>query len=396
MRIESIRICNFKGFQNTAMTDIPRFCVIVGANGSGKSTLFDVFGFLKDCLTYNVRHALQARGGFKEVLSRGANADDCISFEIKFRMEIAGIERLITYLLEIGLDARQPTVKREVLRYKRGRYGSPYHFLDFEGGSGYAIINEEDFDKQNEQLEREQQNVGKDVLAIKGLGQFERFRAASAFRQLIENWHVSDFHINLARGSKESIGDFEHLSVSGDNLQLVARNIYENYSEIFQQIVEAMKHRVPGVRDVEPVLMQDGRLILNFQDGSFRDPFIDRYVSDGTIKMFAYLVLLYDPEPHPLLCIEEPENQLYPTLLWELAEEFRGYAERGGQVFVSTHSPDFLNAVQVDEIYWLIKEQGCTQIRRASEDAQLVAFADEGDQMGYLWKEGLFGGADPQ
>lgn len=142
---------------------------------------------------------------------------------------------------------------------------------------------------------------------------------------------MSDFHINLARGSKEAIGDYEHLSVSGDNLQLVARNIYENHPDVFQQIVTAMKHRVPGVSQVAPLLTQDGRLILNFQDDTFKDPFIDKYVSDGTIKMFAYLVLLYDPEPHPLLCIEEPENQLYPTLLWELAEEFRAYAERGGQ-----------------------------------------------------------------
>lgn len=52
-----------------------------------------------------------------------------------------------------------------------------------------------------------------------------------------------------------------------------------------------------------------------FQDGSFKTPFLDRYVSDGTIKMFAYLVLLYDPRPHPLLCVEEPENQLYPKLM---------------------------------------------------------------------------------
>jgi len=157
-----------------------------------------------------------------------------------------------------------------------------------------------------------------------------------------------------------------------------------------------MKHRVPGVSQVEPILTQDGRLILNFQDKTFKDPFIDKYVSDGTIKMFAYLVLLYDPEPHPLLCIEEPENQLYPTLLWELAEEFRAYAERGGQVFVSSHSPDFLNAVSLEEVYWLVKEQGYTQIRRAEEDSQLKAFIAEGDQMGYLWKEGLFPGADPR
>lgn len=73
----------------------------------------------------------------------------------------------------------------------------------------------------------------------------------------------------------------------------------------------------------------DGRIVLRFQDGSFKDPFIARYVSDGTIKMFAYLVLLHDPNAHPLLCVEEPENQLYPDLLGSLAEEFSGYARRG-------------------------------------------------------------------
>lgn len=395
MRIESIRLKNFKSFKAAEMNELPRFCVVVGANGSGKSTLFDVFGFLKDCLTYNVRQALQARGGFREMMSRGVDKAESIELEIKFRMDVVGVERLVTYLLEIGQEDNQIVVRREILRYKRGRYGSPFHFLDFSGGEGYAILNEEDFGKQDEELEREYQKVSKDALAIKGLGQFARFQAASAFRRLIENWHVSDFHINRARGSKEALGEFEHLSVTGDNLQLVARNIHDNYPEVFQKIVDAMKHRVPGVTGIKPVLTQDDRLILTFQDDTFKDPFIDSRVSDGTIKMFAYLVLLYDPRPHPLLCIEEPENQLYPSLLWELAEEFRAYAERGGQVFVSSHSPDFLNAVALDEVYWLAKEKGYTSIHRARDDAQLKAFMNEGDQMGYLWKHGLFPGADP-
>lgn len=396
MQIESLRLKNFKSFRAAEMRDIPRFCVLVGANGSGKSTLFDVFGFLKDCLTYNVRQALQARGGFREVLSRGVDPSESIELEIKFRMDVAGVDRLVTYLLEVAQEGTQIVVLREVLRYKRGRYGSPFHFLDFSHGEGFAILNEEDFGKEDEELERENQQVGQDVLAIKGLGQFKRFKAANAFRQLIENWHISDFHINLARGSKDALGEFEHLSVTGDNLQRVARNIHDQYPETFQKIVDAMKHRVPGVSSVEPVLTQDDRLLLTFQDSTFKDPFIDSRVSDGTIKMFAYLVLLYDPRPHPLLCIEEPENQLYPSLLWELAEEFRAYAERGGQVFVSSHSPDFLNAVALDEVYWLAKEQGYTHIYRAKDDAQLKAFMEEGDQMGYLWKEGLFPGADPQ
>ena len=136
--------------------------------------------------------------------------------------------------------------------------------------------------------------------------------------------------------------------------------------------------------------------MLRFRDGAFANPFIDKYVSDGTIKMFAYLILLYDPEPHPLLCIEEPENQLYPDLLSELAEEFRSYADQGGQVFVSTHSPDFLNAVELEEVFWLVKRGGYTEIRRARDDEQIAAYMADGDKMGYLWRQGFFEGADPQ
>ncbi|CAK8725339.1 Putative ATPase [Candidatus Electrothrix laxa] len=396
MKIETIRLKNFKTFEDVELVDIPSFCIVVGANGTGKTTLFDIFGFLKDCLTYNVSSALLSRGGFKEVVSRG-KIDQMISFELQFRLNINDTERLVTYFLEIGQEHNKPIVQREILRYKRGANGSPYHFLDFQRGQGTAVTNEEDFIKTEEELDREQQQLdSSDILAIKGLGQFQRFKAANAFRQMLENWHVSDFHVNLARGSKDAAGYAEHLSVSGDNLQLVANHLYENHREKFNSIIDKMKKRVPGIGAISPVSTDDGRLLLKFQDGSFKDPFIDKYVSDGTIKMFAYLVLLHDPSPHPLLCVEEPENQLYPHLLLELAEEFRSYANRGGQVFVSTHSPDFLNAANLDEVFWLVKENGYTKVKRAKDDEQIAAYMNDGDKMGYLWKQGFFEGADPR
>lgn len=374
---------------------IPSFCVVVEANGEGKSTLFDVFGFLKDCLIRNVTRAVQSRGGYREMISRG-HEEENISIEIKFRMKLSGKDRLVTYLLEIGFEGGNIVVLREILRYKRGQSGSPFHFLDFSKGSGYAISNEEDFTKPDLDLRREAQELSPDILAIKGLGQFERFKAANAFGELIENWHISDFHINLARGSKDATGYGEHLSITGDNLQVVANDLFENHPEIFKKIIEKMKRRIPGIGDIMTESTADGRLLLKFQDSSFKDPFIDKYVSDGTIKMFAYLVLLHDPIPHPLLCVEEPENQLYPKLLLELAEEFREYANKGGQVFVSTHSPDFLNAVNLEEVFWLSKQSGYTQIKRASKNEQLSACMADGDKMGYLWNQGFFDGVDPQ
>jgi predicted ATPase len=396
MRIESIRLKNYKVFRDVHIRDIPKFCVVVGANGTGKTTLYDVFGFLHDCLKGNVRQALDTRGRFREVISRDAGSDT-ILIEIQYRMPILGVDRLVTYILEIGERKGAPIVKREILRYKRSQYGAPFHFLDFSGGEGYAITNEEDFNKPDEDLNRETQKLNApDILAIKGLGQFDQFKAANAFRQLIEAWHVSDFHISAARGRKEASGESEHLSETGDNLPRVALYLYEQHREVFDEILSNIEKRVPGVKAITPVLSLDGYLTLQFQDGSFKTPFLDRYVSDGTIKMFAYLVLLYDPNPHPLLCVEEPENQLYPKLMSELAEEFRLYANRGGQVLVSTHSPDFLNACELDEVLWLVKEEGYTQVRRAKDDPQIAAYMNDGDQMGYLWKQGFFQGADPQ
>lgn len=397
MKIEKIRLKNFKVFQDVTIENIPAFCVIVGANGAGKTTLFDVFGFLKDCLTYNVTRALQARGGFQEVVSRG-HENESIELEIQYRLPLTGKERLVTYLVEIGLHNKRPAVVREVLRYKRGAYGSPYQFLKFAYGKGEAVTNEEDFSKTDEELNREEQDLGAvDILAIKGLGQFQKFKAANALRQMIESWHVSDFHIDAARGAKEAVGEYEHLSASGDNLQQVALNLFENHRDVYERILEAMRQRVPGVNQITTQDTVDGRLVLQFGNGIFKDPFIDRFVSDGTLKMFAYLVLLHDPSPHPFLCVEEPENQLYPRLLPELAEEFRTYSRKGGQVMVSTHSPDFLNATEVGEVFWLEKgEDGFSKVCRAADDAQVVAYMEEGDKMGYLWNQGLFGKADPQ
>lgn len=388
MQIESLEIRSYRLFRDTKLVDLPRLAIVVGANGSGKSTLFDVFSFLKEALTQNVASAVARRGGFRELVSRGENGP--ISITIKFR-ESGG--RLATYQLEVADDAGRPVVHREILKFRRGRHGKPWHFVDFSRGRGTAITNEAAYGQEGVEAERKEHVLDDpSVLAIKGLGQFKEFRVVAEFRSLIESWHISDFHISDARPSAEA-GYAEHLSTRGDNIAQVAQYLYENHRDRFDRVLQVMSERVPGVSGVEARPTEDGRLVLRFQDGSFRDPFIARYVSDGTIKMFAYLVLLYDPKPHPLLAIEEPENQLYPELLHELVEEFRDYARRGGQVFVSTHSPDFLNGAALDEIYWLVKEAGFTTARRASESELLRNLVAEGDLPGGLWKQGLFEGA---
>lgn len=400
MKIEKIKIKNFKVFSETEISDLPNMCVFLGANGSGKSTLFDIFGFLSEALRNNIKAAINNRGGFKEVISRNKTGD--IEFEIKFRNEQIGGKKqpLITYELRVGLGVNnQPIITKEILSYRRGQHGKPYKFLEFSNGNGFAILNEAEFEKEKQNFTEDRQQFtldSPDILAIKGLGQFQKFKAISDFRKLLESWYIANFQIPDAKKSQE-VGLSEKLSSSGDNLALVTDYIFENYPDIFKIILDKMKSRVPGISSVDAEKTIDGRIILRFQDGSFKDPFISRYVSDGTLKMFAYLILLNSPIKLPLLCIEEPENYLHPELLLELAEEFREYSQNGGQVFISSHSPDFINALKIDELFWLTKKNGYTQINRASDDNLVRQLMNnDGEKLGYLWVQKYFKGSGPQ
>ena len=389
MQIESIGVKNYRCLRDIVLKDLSRMTIVVGANGSGKSSLFDVFTFLKDALTQNVASAVDRRGGYRELVSRGEAGP--IEITLKFR-EKGG--RLATYGLKIDTqDDGRVIVDHEALSYRRGQRGRAWRFLYSRQGEGEVITNESKYGELvtegKYQEKREFKLDDPSTLAIKSFGQLQEFPIVSEFRNFIENWHISDFHIADARPSVE-IGYAEHLSTRGDNVALVAQYLYENHPQQFSKVLQAMRQRVPGVSDVEAKPTEDGRLVLRFQDGSFQDPFIARYVSDGTIKMFAYLVLLYDPNPYPLLAVKEPENQLYPALMRELVEEFRAYAQRGGQVFVSTHSPDFLNGAELDEIHWLVKEDGFTIVRRASDSEFLQSLIHEGDLPGALWRQGVF------
>ena len=389
MRIVSIGLTNYRLFREAAMETLSSMAIVVGANGSGKSTLFDALGFLKDALAENVAHAVARRGGFQELVSRGESGP--IGITIGFLEEDGN---LVNYLLQINQESGRPIVGLEMLSVVHAS-GDPklLRLVNVIEGRGSAMFLEGESDSS--WVARDVDLKDPSALAIKGLGQFKEFRAAAELSELLETWQISDFHISDARPSVE-VGHAEHLSARGDNVAQVAQFLYEHHPDRFRRILEAMRARVPGVTSVEAKPTVDGRLVLRFQDGNFEDPFIARYVSDGTIKMFAYLVLLHDPKPHPLLAVEEPENQLYPALLRELAEEFRDYARRGGQVFVSTHSPEFLNGVKLDEIYWLVKKDGFATVRRASESKLLRDLYAEGDLPGALWKQRLFEGADPE
>ena len=133
-------------------------------------------------------------------------------------------------------------------------------------------------------------------------------------------------------------------------------------------------------------------------DKGFKDPFSAQQMSDGTLKVFAYLLLLSDPTPPPFICIEEPENGLYHKLLETLAQQFRAYVTDGrskSQIFITTHQPYFVDALEPKEVWILEKENdGFSKIRRASEDAIVQGLVEKGLPLGSLWYSNYFEGGN--
>mgnify|MGYP001363707874 CR=1 FL=1 len=230
MQIESIEIENYRVFKHARLENLPQLVTLVGANGTGKSTLFDIFTFLKDALAHNAGKAVSRRGGMRELMSRHQRGP--IRIEIKFR-ESGG--RLATYELAIAENKGRIVVEREILKFRRGQRGQPWHFINFSEGRGTAITNEQQYGIAGAKVQRAEYALDEpDVLAIKGLGQFRDFRVVAEFRALIENWQISDFHIAEARASVEE-GYAEHLSTRGDNLAQVAQYLYTYHSDRFRR-----------------------------------------------------------------------------------------------------------------------------------------------------------------
>ena len=385
-RIESLRVQNFRALREVEFKNITPLTVLLGPNGSGKSTVFDVFAFLAECFELGLRRAWDKRGRAKELKTRGAQGP--VIIEIKYREP--GYP-LITYHLAVDERGRTPVVVEEWLRWRQGRYGRPFSFLEYREGKGQAISGDLP-DNQEQRVDISLKSP--DLLAVNALGQFADHPRVVALRDFITGWHVSYLSADSARGQPEA-GPQERLSKTGDNLANVIQYLAEQHPERLDNIFTVLRRRVPRIERVLAETMPDGRLLLQIKDAPFSHPVPARFASDGTLKMLAYLVLLYDPEPPPFIGIEEPENFLHPRLLSELAEECRAASERT-QLLVTTHSPFFLNALRSKEVRVLWRDdQGYTQSQHVADLPAVRDFLEHGGLLGNLWMEGYFGMGDP-
>lgn len=385
-RIESLRVKNFRALRDVEIRDMTPLTVLVGPNGSGKSTVFDVFAFLAESFESGLRRAWDKRGRAKELKTRDGKGP--VEIEIKYRQQGSP---LITYHLAVDERKKTPVVVEEWLQWRRGERGRPFRFMEYREGQG-RVASGELPDEKDKRIEIPLKSA--DLLAVNALGQFAEHPRVVAFRDFIAGWYVSYLSADSANGQTEA-GPQERLSKTGDNLSNVIQHLSEEHPDRLEQILEVLRKRVPRIERVLTETMPDGRLLLKIKDAPFTHPVLARFASDGTLKILAYLVLLYDPVPPPFIGIEEPENFLHPRLLPELAEECRVASERT-QLLVSTHSPFFLNGLRPEEVRVLWRdEDGYTQTKRVSDIRGVPEFFEQGALLGHLWMEGQLRVGDP-
>lgn len=385
-RIEALSVRNYRVLRSVEFKALSPLTVLVGPNGSGKSTVFDVFAFLSECFTDGLRPALDRRNRLAELRSRGQAGP--VVIEIKYRE--APNNPLITYHLAIDEESGQPFVAEEWLQWKRGSHGRPFRFLDFSRGSGQVVSGEMP-DEDDERIPETLSSA--DLLAVNTLGQFTRHPRVLALRQFIIGWYLSYLAAEDTRAVPQA-GPQHRLTRSGDNLPNVLQYLAEQHGERLDEILVRLAQRIPRLERVDTKILDDGRLLMRLKDAPFDEPVLARFASDGTLKMLAYLVVLMDPDPPPMIGIEEPENQLHPKLLSALAEECRA-ASADSQLVVTTHSPEFLDGIRPSELWALDRgNDGFAQLAHAAKNSTVMNMFNAGGRLGDLWMEGYLGAGD--
>lgn len=403
-KILGIAIQNYGSLKNIKMGQLysdrgrpplGNMVAIIGPSGNGKSTLADAFGFISDCLSTDVESACDAknRGGYDQILSQGTN--EPIQFEIYYRETSSASP--ITYELTIAKDKNdRPYVKEERLRQRLQKIGRPLSFLYLIDGKGYA------FEGATGGQDDEGKTTGKKVdvelndirkLGIVTLGTMKQYSRIENFLAFLRSWYLCYFTPDTAR-QIQTAAPAPYLNREGSNLNNVAQYMYRENSRDFERILTDIQSKIPNITKIRPVKLQNGQMVLEFWQKGFNEPFFSQRMSDGTLKLFAYYLLLHEKNPRQLVFIEEPENGLYHQYLADLATEMAknvgtGY---GKQLFITTHSPFFVNALFPNQVWVLEKSiDGFSTTRRASDYEFVSDLVDEGAFMGDLWYSKYFG-----
>lgn len=391
--ITSLLVKNFRSLRDIHL-DLRSRNVLIGANKSGKSTLLEALKFLRHVMGVgDVVKPVNDRGGLARIVWGGRAPSipsvsqpqvlEPIEFQLHGETRRPGETTpiIFSYQLTIGGDLRgQIAISREILDLVI--LDSRRRLIDMAGGQGVAkkwdlnVLFENPTDQKKPAL----------AYDIPGW-------EAGFVKSEIVAWQFFDLIPQVAKASSNTAAAVAALDEHGGNLSSWIHTLQVNYPDDFNRVAKLFRDAFPEVESLGTIVTQAGTTFITSREKFLQSPITVLEASAGELKFLALMSLIFSPVSVPLVCVEEPENNLNPrllSLLVEMANQRRTeLGDAGAQVIVTTHSPYLVDLLEPEDVVLVSKDEGATLFRRpGSEDDLRRLMRQSETTLGRLWFSG--------
>jgi predicted ATPase len=382
--VREITVRNLLSFgPETAPLPLGPLNVLIGPNGSGKSNLIEALALLR-ATPGDVRAVIRRGGGVREWLWKGSAAKDMAYLDVVLNYP-AGVQPLRHVLQFYGenqgfrldderIENEQPNVG----------YTSPYVYYVYQHGRPFLKV-------LGKEKELAQETFAADLSVLAQRRDPEAYPEVSYLASVYEQMRIYREWVfgrnTVFREPQKADMRNDRLEEDFSNLGLFLNRL-RRHPKAKKAILEALRDLYAGLNDFD-VSIEGGTVQVFFTEGDFTIP--ATRLSDGTLRYLCLLAILCDPEPPPLVCIEEPELGLHPDILSKVSDLLHVAAGRT-QLLVTTHSDILVDALteQPETIVVCEKHARQTEMRRL--DATQLAHWLKDYRLGQLWIQGELGG----
>lgn len=389
--LHSILLQNFLSFgDDSSSLELKRLNIIIGPNGSGKSNLIEAFSVIRHA-PVEITEPIFRGGGAQEYIFKGGDADKSANIEVIFEKPPKPGWKRLKYLLSFRSDAHSNfQLSDEKIEEEEPRHENEAPYFHYHFNNGYPTINIQD--KKNgraRKLQRDDIEFDLSILAQRSdPDQYPELNMVSNNLKRIVVYKDIDTSSNSPlRRPQSTTQRSDYLLPDASNLGLVL-NKFANMPAQKRKIVDLLKEIYSDVTDYN-VLIQGGTAQLFLIENDYPIPAVR--LSDGTLRFICLVAMLLDPNPPPVICIEEPELGMHPDIIPTIADLLLEASEKT-QLVVTTHSDILVNCMSDTPEFIIIADKidGKSILKRL-DSTKLAPWLQE-YRLGELWNDGQLGG----
>ncbi len=341
--LQSVAIRNFKAIRSSGTLKLGPLTVFIGNNGSGKSSVIEAMEAYRAIVLDGLDVAMEPFLGFEHVWHKAALAR---AGDFRHQAQV--------------VPSRKPNPMSFAIRLRNKSVGPVSLNLSVNmQSSGNAIyIQEEQAKFRGTFISRD--SLGARQTVGEGRSLLARVGALDPLFNEIRRWQFLFMEPGLMGVPKQQKRSSARvlLDRNGANLAEYLVSLRNRDLYAFNGVVDALRAVLPYAEDVKPELVNTGaerRAFLQMLEKQFEIP--GWMLSSGTLRVLALLALLRDPEPPPVIFIEEMEDGLDPRTIGMLVEEIRRAVSTGRtQIVATTHSPYLLDLLLFEHVVVVERE----------------------------------------